>query len=157
GFVEIRGMNIAEEVDPEDLQAYPNRPAWQRFLTILAGPATNYLSAIVLAFILFNCHGVASRDTFFVGEVTKGYDADGKLQVNDRIIEVNGQSLFAPNTKELYAAITTRKGAPVDITVLRNGAPIKVTIKPQPQKNEKDGKVVYDTDDAGNPIKVDGI
>ena len=31
GFVEIRGMNIAEEVDPEDVQAYPNRPAWQRF------------------------------------------------------------------------------------------------------------------------------
>ena len=48
GFVEIRGMNIAEEVDPEDLQAYPNRPAWQRFLTILAGPATNYIFAAVV-------------------------------------------------------------------------------------------------------------
>ena len=43
-------MNIAEEVDPEDTRAYPNRPAWQRFVTIFAGPATNYLSAIVLAF-----------------------------------------------------------------------------------------------------------
>src|SRR5512147_419120 len=53
GFVEIRGMNIAEEVDPEDQHAYPNRPAWQRFLTIFAGPATNYLSAIFLAFALF--------------------------------------------------------------------------------------------------------
>ena len=41
GFVEIRGMNIAEEVDPTDVEAYPNRPAWQRFLTIFAGPATN--------------------------------------------------------------------------------------------------------------------
>src|ERR1044071_2596614 len=57
GFVEIRGMNIAEEVDPEDLQAYPNRPAWQRFLTILAGPATNYISAIFLAFALYTCQG----------------------------------------------------------------------------------------------------
>ena len=27
GFVEIRGMNIAEDVDPEDKHAYPNRPA----------------------------------------------------------------------------------------------------------------------------------
>ena len=40
-YVEIRGMNIAEEVDPDDEFAYPNRPAWQRFVTIFAGPATN--------------------------------------------------------------------------------------------------------------------
>src|SRR5947199_2039878 len=50
GFVEIRGMNIAEDVDPEDTYAYPNRPAWQRFLTILAGPATNYISAVFVIF-----------------------------------------------------------------------------------------------------------
>src|ERR1700689_5972769 len=60
GFVEIRGMNIAEDVDPEDRFAYPNRPAWQRFATIFAGPAPNYLSAIVLAFALSTCHGADS-------------------------------------------------------------------------------------------------
>ena len=38
GFVEIRGMNIAEDVEPDDVHAYPNRPAWQRFVTIFAGP-----------------------------------------------------------------------------------------------------------------------
>ena len=64
GFVEIRGMNIAEDVDPEDVHAYPNRPAWQRFVTIFAGPATNYLSAIVLAMILFTCHGVESEQRY---------------------------------------------------------------------------------------------
>src|SRR5687768_16790746 len=65
GFVEIRGMNIAEEVDPEDVHAYPNRPAWQRFLTILAGPATNYISAIFLAFALYTCHGQRG-DTYYI-------------------------------------------------------------------------------------------
>ena len=37
GFVEIRGMNIAEDVDPEDTHAYPNRPAWQRFVDEVQG------------------------------------------------------------------------------------------------------------------------
>ena len=37
GFVEIRGMNLAEDIDPDDKNAYPNRPAWQRFVTIFAG------------------------------------------------------------------------------------------------------------------------
>ena len=35
GFVEIKGMNIAEDVDPDDKQAYPNRPVWQRIATDL--------------------------------------------------------------------------------------------------------------------------
>ena len=43
GFVQINGMTIADEVDPDDERAYPNRPVWQRFLTIFAGPGTNYL------------------------------------------------------------------------------------------------------------------
>ncbi|HEY6038300.1 MAG TPA: site-2 protease family protein, partial [Kofleriaceae bacterium] len=76
GFVEIRGMNIAEEVDPDDAFAYPNRPAWQRFITIFAGPATNYISAIVVAFLLFTLHGIASDYRFFgVAAVQPTYGA----------------------------------------------------------------------------------
>src|SRR5258706_8441651 len=101
GFVEIRGMNIAEEVDPEDRFAYPNRPAWQRFLTILAGPATNYLSAIILAFCLYTCHGVRG-DTLYVGvdDVMPGYDAMGKLEPGDRITAVDHESLLATDANE---------------------------------------------------------
>src|SRR5258706_7195147 len=89
GFVEIRGMNIAEDVDPEDRAAYPNRPAWQRFLTIFAGPATNYLAASVLAFFLFTCHGMPSTERWYgVDEVMPGYDAVGKLEPGDRILEI---------------------------------------------------------------------
>src|SRR3954467_11052061 len=65
GFVEIRGMNIAEEVDPDDVAAYPNRPAWQRFITIFAGPATNYLSATLLVFLLYTFHGVNSTERWY--------------------------------------------------------------------------------------------
>src|SRR5512138_392753 len=82
GFVEIRGMNIAEEIDPDDKHAYPNRPAWQRFVTIFAGPATNYLSAIVLCFALYTCHGHNSSWAWHeVASVKEGFDAQGKLQV----------------------------------------------------------------------------
>src|SRR5262252_7712215 len=86
GFVEIKGMNIAEEVDPDDKHAYPNRPAWQRFVTIFAGPATNYLSAIVIAFLLYTCHGENSAERWIgVDEVLPGYDAVGKLEPGDRV------------------------------------------------------------------------
>jgi regulator of sigma E protease len=145
GFVEIRGMNIAEDVDPDDKLAYPNRPAWQRFLTILAGPGTNYLSAVLLAFILYNCHGQNSSWRWYsVAQVRDDFDAHGKLEVGDRILEVDGDPILAqgeytyPDGKVVRAdslglvgRVTAKKGAPVDLTVLRSGHKIHVSITPK--------------------------
>lgn len=148
GFVEIRGMNIVEEVDPEDAKAYPNRPAWQRFLTIFAGPATNYVSAIVLAFALYTCHGVRSTERWYgVVDVMPGYDAVGKLEKGDRILAVDGEVLFANGAGTgLTERVVAKKGAPVSITVRRDGKTVDVTITPKPAM---DGK--------GNPTYLLGI
>jgi regulator of sigma E protease len=140
GFVEIRGMNIAEEVDPADMQAYPNRPAWQRFMTILAGPATNYLSAVVLAFALYACHGMESNWRWYsVAAVRTDYDAAGKLEVGDRILAVDGDRILArgeykglhADDKGLVGRVTAKKGAPVHLTILRNGKEQDVSITPK--------------------------
>jgi regulator of sigma E protease len=143
GFVEIRGMNIAEEVDPDDAFAYPNRPAWQRFLTIFAGPATNYLSAIVLALCLYNCHGVDSSWRWFsVAYVSEGFDAHGKLEVGDRIVAIDDVPLLAEGRYQmpdgsiisasgLSERVNAKKGAPVKLTVLRAGKRVDVSITPK--------------------------
>lgn len=110
GFVEIRGMNIAEEVDPEDAAAYPNRPAWQRFITILAGPATNYISAIFLAFGLYVCHGQPGG-TYSVGEVNPNSDAVGKIVDGDRIIEIDGEPLVSPSPLALSLRVNLKPQA----------------------------------------------
>jgi regulator of sigma E protease len=119
GFVEIRGMNLAEEVDPDDMAAYPNRPAWQRFLAILAGPATNYLAAVVIAFFVFTCHGVPGT-TYHVAELKSGYDAVGKIEVGDSIVAVDHVGLADNSTEKLSDAINAKHGAPVVITLLRD-------------------------------------
>ena len=143
GFVEIRGMNIAEEVDPEDRFAYPNRPAWQRFITIFAGPATNYLSAIVVAFLLFTFHGVRSDYRFFgVAAVQPTYGAAGKLEVGDRILAVDhkpiiavgeykasdGTHYLADDHDSLRGRVNVDRD--VTITVVRGGTKRDVTIAP---------------------------
>jgi regulator of sigma E protease len=143
GFVEIRGMNIAEDVDPDDAMAYPNRPAWQRFVTIFAGPATNYVSAILLAVLLYNCHGVDSSWKWFtIARVNPGFDASDKLVVGDRIVALDDVPLLAQGAYQMpdgsvikASALTDRvnakKGAPVKLTVLRNGQKLDVTIQPK--------------------------
>lgn len=49
GYVQIAGLNPEDEaIERDDPRAYPNRPAWQRFLTIAAGPMVNYASATMV-------------------------------------------------------------------------------------------------------------
>ena len=91
GFVEIRGMNLAEDIDPTDPQAYPNRPVWQRMATIFAGPFTNVLAAVALAYVLYACHGYDRHiDYFGIAEVQKGGAAEHALLPGDRILAIGG-------------------------------------------------------------------
>jgi regulator of sigma E protease len=135
GFVEIRGMNILEEIDPEDREAYPNRPTWMRFLTIFAGPATNYLSAIFLAFGLFMCHGVDTKERYYtVAEVMDNFDASSKLKVDDRILAVDGVTIFShsgSDTPKISTLVNAKQGGPVVLTVRRDGKPIDLTVQPK--------------------------
>jgi regulator of sigma E protease len=142
GFVEIRGMNIAEDVDPEDVHAYPNRPAWQRFITIFAGPATNYLSAIVLAFALYTCHGADVGHWYKVAEVKADYDAAGKLQTGDLILEVDHVAVFHDTGPQLIDQINKGNGAPVTLTVERAGQRIEQVISPK-HETDQDGKPTW--------------
>jgi regulator of sigma E protease len=137
GFVEIRGMNLAEDVDPDDAQAYPNRPTWQRFVTIFAGPATNYLSAVVLAMFLFTCRGVPGKGYIHVDKVREGFDSQGKLVEHDRILRVDDVPLFIGEGPSLTERVTKKNGAPVKLTVDRNGKEVDVTITPKQGKDEK--------------------
>lgn len=139
GFVEIRGMNIAEDVDPEDRHAYPNRPVWQRFLTIFAGPATNYLSAIVIAFGLYLCHGRDVTYGYDVGEVMTGYDAYSKLKTGDRIVAVGHAPLYGDSGPSLADRVSQSGGVPLLLTVERDGQSRDVLLHPQ-QDKEPGGK-----------------
>jgi regulator of sigma E protease len=166
GFVEIRGMNIAEDVDPDDRLAYPNRPAWQRFATIFAGPATNYVSAVILALGLYTCHGVDSSWHWYgVAAVRDGYDAAGKLAVGDRIIAVDGAPILARgdyqpanapplHSDSLVERVNAKNGRPVTLTVIRGDAPVEVTITPKKATDEKTGKELLQN---GKPVYLLGI
>ena len=155
GFVEIRGMNIAEEVDPDDTAAYPNRPAWQRFVTIFAGPATNYLFAIVLALILFMTAGVRGTTYFGVDSTDKDYQADKVLEPGDRILSLNGHRVWSdgPNGEQVSLLATLQatqanadakhpvangtEGVPVTLTIVRGMKEQTVTVTPRFDATQK--------------------
>lgn len=155
GFVQINGMLVAEEVDPDDENAYPNRPAWQRFATIFAGPATNYLFAIFLAVCLYTCAGVETGTSWYsVSGIQNGHDAQGKLEPGDKLVGIKrydaagklvvDDSLYlsyeGKRLKGITAHVQEAQGNPVHIVVERNGTllePIAVTAKEVTEDDKK--------------------
>ncbi len=157
GFVEIKGMAIAEDVDPDDKAAYPNRPVWQRIATIFAGPGTNYLTAAVLAFVLFNCAGVKHETRYYgVDKLNPEFDAAQKLQPGDRLLAINDVPLYyrGPDGKRTeLCVVTARLGGDVArMKVLRDGKVIDVEVKPK----FDDMKGVKESDDPSIPKECKG-
>ena len=103
-------------------------PAWQRFATIFAGPATNYLFAVVLALGLFTCAGVRNHvdDLDTVRATHAGFDADGKLEPGDRIVSVDG----APYDKHLSKYVTDDPQRTYVLGIERAGQRLEVPLKP---------------------------
>lgn len=159
GFVEISGMNVVEDVDPADVHSYANRPVWQRFAAILAGPATNFLSAFLLAFLLYAVWGVRSSERWFgVGAVLDGYDAKGQLEVGDRILAIDDKPIYLvdPNGQisTLRDRVNAKGGAAIKVTVRRNGAELSVQVTPKAGA-DKSGKPLLDENDK--PVYLLGI
>jgi regulator of sigma E protease len=145
GFVKITGMNPDEELDPEVApRAYYNQPVWKRVVTILAGPAMNLLVAFLLLFAI--AFEVERPTEWQVGSIVEGSQAEGKLEVGDQIVSVDG--VRAENLPLNQRAERWRKAidshqckggstddgcvaaTPAEFVVLRNGEPTQVAVRP---------------------------
>ena len=129
GFVQIAGMNPHEDVDPNDPAIYPNRPTYQRFLAILAGPAANYISAI---FMVFAVYAIAGADTgkaeTAVKKVGDGQPASGILLPKDKILAVGDAPVdHASSFRDL---VQTSQGKPIAVLVERDGAKQTLMLTP---------------------------
>src|SRR5580765_94544 len=132
GFVQITGLNPAEEFDKSDPMVYPNRPRWMRLLTVLAGPAANYLTAIVLAFFIFAVYGIQPKTQQIDESAANRPAAAAGLKAGDVLVSANDQPVDLDHP--ISEVINAGKGAPVAIKVLRDGQPIVFNVTPDQSK-----------------------
>lgn len=93
GYVQIAGMSTEDRTDEtkHDPQSYENRPAWQRFLAVFAGPAMNYIIAAVIFIVLNLVLGVVVQKPLVALDVGKDTPAmKSGLQPGDRVVAING-------------------------------------------------------------------
>ena len=133
GYVRFKGdMNAASMTDPAWLQmpakeraeSFPAKPLWQRAAIVAAGPAINFLFAILLIATFAFVHG-ESRTPAVAGVVEQGSAADAAgIQVGDRILSFNGRAMDTYTDMVMYTRI--RPGEPVDVVIDRGGKRLEI-------------------------------
>ncbi|HEY6101261.1 MAG TPA: M50 family metallopeptidase [Anaeromyxobacter sp.] len=121
GYVKIAGMGPGEALDAADARLFANQPAWRRFLVILAGPAMNYLIAILVAWALLATLGLRAPDpSARVGAVVPGMPAEAAgLRPGDRLVAVDGKPVAS--WAELVSELQRHPGEPITLEVIRDG------------------------------------
>ena len=140
-YVRIIGMNNLDEVAPEDEpRAYRQQSFPRRLLVVLAGPATHFVMAWVILFVLLVGFGLPTA--FFEGQdaelesthwnvhtVTENSAASAAgLERGDKVVAFDGHEVktFGELTDEIQAG---EVGQEVTLTVLRDGKTFDTTTK----------------------------
>jgi regulator of sigma E protease len=129
GYVKMAGDNPAEERTGEPYE-FLSRPRWQRFIIAIAGPSANILLTFLIFLGMFVFAGMPSAKYMNVPAVVAAVPQTidpSAVKPGDRIEEVN--SVATKMWKDVFSAIEKAKpGSVLSISVLRDGATVKLTI-----------------------------
>ena len=140
GYVKIAGMNPYEEVAPEDVdRTYGAKPAYQRALTIFAGPGSHFIVAALLFSLTFFFFGDFRSTVPVVGSVEATLNgssspaADAGMRPGDVIVRVGDvRNPTQDQMRELVTgAVTDHPNSPIAIVVQRDGQVIQLEIVPE--------------------------
>ncbi|MCI5635138.1 MAG: RIP metalloprotease RseP [Alphaproteobacteria bacterium] len=98
----------AELSEEDKKHAFPYQKSWKKLAIVVAGPAFNYLFAIVVFIGIFYCYGKIVYPSV-VGAVVEGEAADlAGIKPGDRIISINGSKTpdFQSISNEISLATT---------------------------------------------------
>ena len=112
-----------EDQEVQDERCFNSKPAWKRFLVVLAGPLVNILTCVLLCFVMLLATGEviaqSTQEHLIVQEVEAGGPAArAGVEVGDVLLSVDGETL--ENADALDAAIKKADPKGMTVTVLRN-------------------------------------
>ena len=167
GYVKFVGdMGPASTPSPEDQipahlrdRAFQFRPVWQRFLIVLAGPAANYLLAILIFAAFFTFVGTPVTNVISAIEPNTAAARAG-IQPGDRILSVAGYS--TPTFDDIFRVVAVRPDETVTVAVERHHVvhQLRVTLKadvikdPTGQPFKRGLLGVYPGTAARDPVSV---
>jgi regulator of sigma E protease len=131
GYVKMLGEDPKDEIKPEDQgRAFNQKPLWQRYIIVLAGPAFNLIFPIFIYFVFFAAQTHMTPSV--VGKVFPGQPAEeAGLRPGDRVVTIDGNPVRY--WEDLQGLISDHAGEPLRFTVERDGQSFERYITPREQ------------------------
>ena len=135
GYVRLHGQERAEDVPPEVRagwlpgKTFNGKSVGSRAIIVAAGPAANFVLAVVLFFALFASYGrpVAKPE---IGEVMAGSVAQqAGLKAGDRIVGIDNAPVA--RFEDIQHIVLASPGKRIVLHVVRAGAPRDIPIVPE--------------------------
>lgn len=134
GYVKLHGQEGPDDATPEQRaawragQTFHEKPVRDRAIVVAAGPAANFLLAILLFGGLYMTVG-QPQPSANIGVVTAGSAAErAGLRTGDRILSLDGNPI--DRFEQVQAHIRPRAGQPVQVLVRRDGLETTLTATP---------------------------
>ncbi|MDX6751033.1 RIP metalloprotease RseP [Geminicoccaceae bacterium 1502E] len=133
GYVKMLGdadaaSATADTATAGSADSFPAKSVWQRMAIVVAGPAANFLFAIVVLAVLFAVSGRPFTPAE-VGTVQPDSPAAAAgLQPDDRILAVDGAPI--ESFENLQELVRENAETPLRLDVQRDGATIELTVVP---------------------------
>lgn len=161
GYVKMYGdENVAstgpvKEMSPEmkknwELTVHSKSP-WQRAAVAVAGPAANYVFAIIAFFFLFSLMGKPYTEPVIAMVQEESAAAQAGLQLGDRILEVDGSSV--ESFEELAVHIKMHPGKTSDYKIERDGEVLTLPVTP----TEKVMKDVFGNENKMGQLGINSL
>ena len=114
GFCAMEG----EGEDSDDPRSFQSKPAWKRFVILVAGAFMNFVAGLVIILIIFFAAGSPSAPVFT--GVMAGAESvlDTGLRPGDQFYTIDGHRIYFQSDAITFL---NRAGEDVEITVLRDG------------------------------------
>ena len=128
GYVKFKGdMNAASQTDPawlqmpaaERAQSFPGKPVWQRAAIVFAGPAINFLFALLIMAGFAVAYGENVTPPVASKVVEKSAAATAGIHPGDRIVSIDGRQI--ERFEQLTQSVFHRPGEAASITLERAG------------------------------------
>lgn len=129
GFCAMEG----EDEDSDDPRAFNNKPAWQRAIVLAAGSLMNLLTCVVLLIIIALYVG---QSTTILDSVEPGSPAEAAgLKAGDQVLMIDQKPI--KEWPDIIDEIGYTKEKTAEMTVLRNGEELTLTVAPEYNKEQK--------------------
>ena len=137
---------MSEETRKDTIQF---KPLWQRALVVVAGPAANFVLAIVVFTFLYAVFGLENLGTYAGPIHPHSPAAEAGLHEGDKIVAIDGKSLRL--WADVRDTIVASKGKPLTLSVLRQGQSLTITAAPRMLQ----GKDIFGAPAQGLALGID--